>query len=154
MEVCVTSGAPGLDAPADLRFGRCPFFVVVDMDNATVESIANRSAEEGNGAGIQTAQAIAGLGLAAQITGDVGPNALQTLSAADIGVYKHHGGTVRDVVEQFQRGELPKIITLSAPPHMGMGRRGGPKGRGRDGFGGGRGQGAGQGRSSDNIRGR
>jgi predicted Fe-Mo cluster-binding NifX family protein len=153
MKVCVTSESTGLDAYADPRLGRSPFFVVVETDNAAVVSIANRSAEEGSGAGIQATQAIAGVGVAAVITGNVGLNAIQTLSAAGIEVYKHHGGKVREVIEQFQRGELPKITAPSVPPHSGMGRRGSPKRRGRDGFGDGIGQGAGQGRSSDYIRG-
>ncbi|TFH52015.1 MAG: dinitrogenase iron-molybdenum cofactor biosynthesis protein [Methanothrix sp.] len=140
MKVCVTAGASGLDAPMDPRFGRCPFFVVVDLDSMSENSIPNSNVMASSGAGIQAAQEIAKQGVSALITGNIGPNAMQTLSAASIDVYQHlEAGSVRDVVEKFKRGELTKIAGPSVPGHVGMGQ-----GRGRGG-GGGRGAGAGRG---------
>jgi len=114
-------------------------------------SIANPNVNATSGAGIQAAQQIAGEGAKALITGNIGPNAMQTLSAARIDVYQYHGvGSVRDAIEKLKRGELVKITDASVPAHpgmgpggQGMGRRGG-QGKGRGG-GGGRGRGGGQG---------
>lgn len=160
MKICVSAGSPGLDAPMDPRFGRCPFFVVVDLESMSENSIANSNANASSGAGIQAAQEIANQGVAALITGNIGPNAMQTLSAAKIDVYLHPGGgSVREVVQKFQQGELTKISSASVPVHAGMGQgagrgRGGGGGRGAGsgrgggqgmGGGGGRGQGAGRG---------
>ncbi len=146
MKVCITAGASGLDAPMDPRFGRCPFFVVVDLDSMSENSIPNSDVTASSGAGIQAAQEIAKLGVSALITGNIGPNAMQTLSAAKIDVYQHQeGGSVRDVVEKFQRGELTKISSASVPVHAGQGQASGPAGQGR-GRGGGGGRGAGLGR--------
>ena len=143
MKICITAGASGLDAPVDPRFGRCPFFVVVDLDSMNEDSIPNSDATASSGAGIQAAQEIAKQGVSALITGNIGPNAMQTLSAAKIDVYQHQsGGSVRDVVKKFQSGELMKISSASVPVHAGMGQ--GRQGRGR-GSGGGRGAGAGTG---------
>jgi len=145
MKICVTAGASGLDAPMDPRFGRCPFFVVVDLDSMIETSIPNSNVTASSGAGIQAAQEIAKQGVSALITGNIGPNAMQTLSAAKIDVYQHQGGgSVRDVVEKFQQGEIKKISNASVPVHAGMGQGQGPLGGGR-GRGGGRGQGAGRG---------
>lgn len=147
MKVCITAGASGLDAPVDPRFGRCPFFVLVDLDTMAVESVANQSAMASGGAGIQAAQAVAELGAKALITGNMGPNAHATLSAAGIEIYQHAGGRVKDAVEKFKRGELSKLSSASVPAHGGMGR-GGPGGgmsRGGRGRGGGGGQGRGGG---------
>ena len=147
MKICVTAGASGLDAPMDPRFGRCPFFVVVDLDSMSENSIPNSNVTASSGAGIQAAQEIAKQDVSALITGNIGPNAMQTLSAAKIDVYQHQGGgSVRDVVEKFQRGELTKISSASVPVHAGMGQGQGPTGGGR-GRGGGGGRGAGSGRS-------
>ncbi len=144
MKICVTAGASGLDAPMDPRFGRCPFFVVVDLDSMSENSLPNSNVMASSGAGIQAAQEIAKQGVSALITGNIGPNAMQTLSAAKIDVYQHQGGgSVKDVVEKFQRGELTKIAGPSVPGHAGMGQGMG-QGRGRGG-GGGRGAGAGRG---------
>jgi len=146
MKVCVTAGASGLDAPMDPRFGRCPFFVIVDTESMSENSIANTNVDAASGAGIQAAQDIAREGASALITGNVGPNAMQTLTAANIDVYQYQGaGSVREVVEKFKRGELVKITGASVPGHAGTGPGGGQgAGRGRGGAGRGRG-GGGQG---------
>jgi predicted Fe-Mo cluster-binding NifX family protein len=129
----------------DPRFGRGPFFVIVDTDSMSENSIANTLVNATSGAGIQAAQEIARQGATALITGNVGPNAMQTLSAAKIDVYQYQGaGSVRDVVEKFKRGELTKIADASVSAHAGMGAGGqGGQGIGR---GGGAGRGGGQGR--------
>ena len=59
MKVSVTAGASGLDAPMDPRFGRCPFFVIVDTESMSEISIANSNVNATSGAGIQAAQEIA-----------------------------------------------------------------------------------------------
>ena len=147
MKVCVTAGAEGLDAPIDPRFGRCPFFVLVDLESIAVESVPNTSASATGGAGIQAAQMLASHGAGALITGNIGPNAMQTLSVAGIKVYQHRGGMVRDAVEQFKRGELVAVSSATTPAHGGMGYGpGGGRGRGQGGAapgGGGRGRGSG-----------
>jgi predicted Fe-Mo cluster-binding NifX family protein len=143
MNVCITAGASGLDAPLDPRFGRCPFFVIVDMDSMNENSVSNINAVESSGVGIQAAQTIAQLGVSALITGNIGPNALQTLTAANIEVYQQQGVTVRDAVDKFKRGELIKISSPTRPAHSGIGQ-----GRGKGGgFGAGQGRGAGMGGS-------
>jgi predicted Fe-Mo cluster-binding NifX family protein len=130
----------------DPRFGRCPFFVIVDTESMSENSIANTNVDAASGAGIQAAQDIAREGASALITGNVGPNAMQTLTAANIDVYQYQGaGSVREVVEKFKRGELVKITGASVPGHAGTGPGGGQgAGRGRGGAGRGRG-GGGQG---------
>jgi len=126
----------------DPRFGRCPFFVVVDLDSMSETSIPNANVNATSGAGIQVAQDVARQGAAALITGNIGPNAMQTLSAAGIDVYLHQGaGSVRDVLGKFKLGELTKVAGPSVPGHAGSGQGMG-QGRGR---GGGRGSGAGRG---------
>ena len=148
MKVCVTAAASGIDAPMDPRFGRCPFFVVVDLDSMSEISIPNANVNAASGAGIQAAQEVAKQGVSALITGNIGPNAMQTLSAAKIDVYQHQGGiAVRAALEAFQRGKLSKIDAPSVSAHAGMGQGRGPgQGLGRTKGGRGRGQGQGAGR--------
>ena len=146
MKVCVTAAASGIDAPMDPRFGRCPFFVVVDLDSMNEISIPNANVDAASGAGIQAAQEVARQGVSALITGNIGPNAMQTLSAAKIDIYQHPGGiAVRAALEAFQKGELSKIEAPSVPGHSGMGQGRGP-GQGMGQAKGGRGQGQGAGR--------
>jgi len=107
------------------------------------------------GAGIQAAQVISSLGVSAVITGNLGPNAHQALSAAGIQVYACAGETVRYAVNLFNAGSLQEITAPTVVAHFGMNAAapgqgfgqgqgmGLGKGMGRGG-GGGRGQGRGR----------
>ncbi|HNX09945.1 MAG TPA: NifB/NifX family molybdenum-iron cluster-binding protein [Methanothrix sp.] len=149
MKICVTATAAGIDSPMDPRFGRCPFFVLVDLDSMSENSIANINSSASSGAGIQASEELARQGVSALVTGNIGPNAMLTLSKAMIDVYQYQGGgSVRDVVEKFKRGELAKISSPSVQAHAGTGQGRGPGGQGR-----GRGAGRGQGSGMDRGRG-
>ena len=125
MKICVTAVADGLDAQLDPRFGRCPYFVIVDSETMKFEAIPNTATGAMGGAGIQAAQTAASKRVEVLITGNVGPNAFQALSAAGIKIVTGAFGTVRDVVERYERGELKG--ETSAPTvrgHFGMGLSG------------------------------
>jgi predicted Fe-Mo cluster-binding NifX family protein len=131
MEICVTSMGDNLDADVDPRFGRCQYFLIVDIDSMNVKSIANESAMASGGAGIQAAQTVAKVGVEVLVTGNVGPNAFQTLSAAGIKVFTGASGTVKEIVEKFKKGELKETEAASVGSHFGMGGTGRGFGRGR-----------------------
>jgi len=126
MKICVSAVANSLDAQLDPRFGRCPYFVIVDSESMQFEAIPNLSSAAMGGAGIQAAQTIASRGVKLLITGNVGPNAFQALSAAGIKIVTGAFGTVRDVVEKYKRGELRETGSPTVSGHFGMGM-----GRGR-----------------------
>ncbi|MFH1746566.1 MAG: NifB/NifX family molybdenum-iron cluster-binding protein [Planctomycetota bacterium] len=144
MKIAITAVEPRLDAEVDPRFGRCPYFVIVETDDMSFSGVNNTSQELGQGAGIQSAQLVADQGVRFVLTGNCGPNAHQTLSAAGIGVIVGCVGTVQSVVEQFKAGQLQPVDQPSVPGHSGMGRPAGPGGG--MGGGGGRGMGRGMGR--------
>ena len=149
MKVAVSSNGDGLDAQLDPRFGRCAFFLVVNPEDMSFEAFNNESAAQGGGAGIQAAQFLASQGVEAVITGNCGPNAVQTLSAAGVDVFAGQAGTVKEVVERFKKGNLRPTSEATVNNHFGTGGggsfgTGGGMGRG---MGGGRGQGRGMGAS-------
>jgi len=121
MKIAVTAVEPRLDAEVDPRFGRCPFFVIVETDNLSLEAIDNENQALGQGAGIQSAGLLAERGVKYVLTGNCGPNAHQTLTAAGIGVIVGCSGTVRNVVEQFAAGRLQPACEPNVPGHSGMG---------------------------------
>lgn len=121
MKVAVTAMGSTLQAVVDPRFGRCSTFVVVETDDMTFESVHNEAGQLSSGAGIQSAQLIAGKGVKAVLTGNCGPNAHQTLSAAGIDVVVGCSGHVADVVAQFKSGQLRPAVAPNVPRHSGTG---------------------------------
>jgi len=121
MKIGVSASAGSLDAQVDPRFGRCPYFVIVDSETMEFEAIPNTAAGAVGGAGIQAAQTVASKGVKAVVTGNVGPNAFQALSTAGINIVVGAFGTVREAVEAYKRGELSEARASTVRGHFGMG---------------------------------
>ena len=175
MRIAITVTEPTLDAAVDPRFGRCPYFLIVDPDDLTFEAIQNESVALGGAAGIQSAQLMAEKGVTSVLTGNCGPNAHQTLAAVGIEVIVGCSGVVRDVIQQFKAGQLSAANQPNVASHSGMAGGPGPaqgqsaplqqppmpgggggmgRGMGRGGgTGGGRGMGRGMGRGGGMGRG-
>lgn len=126
MRVAVTATAPTLDANVDPRFGRCPCFVIVETDDMSFEAVDNSNQGLAQGAGIQSARLLADRNVKHVLTGNCGPNAHQTLSAAGISVIVGCAGTVRDVAEQFKAGQLKPTDQPNVPGHSGAAAPGAP----------------------------
>lgn len=139
MKIAVSSNGPGMDSQVDFRFGRCPYFVIVEVDNNEIkgsESVENTSKDQLGGAGITAAQAVADKGVKVVITGNLGPRAFTVFEQIGIEVYQG-SGTVKEAVEKYLKGELKRLGGPTGP--MGFNKPG--PGRG---FGAGRGMGRGR----------
>jgi predicted Fe-Mo cluster-binding NifX family protein len=143
MKICITSTGTDLDAPVDLRFGRCAFFLFVDTDNGKSKAVENPGVSASSGAGIQAGQLIASEGAEVLLTGNIGPNAYRVLETAGISVMTGIAGTGAESLARFKNDELTPLNDSSVAAHHGMG---GGQGAGRNPRSG-AGQGAGQGRN-------
>ncbi len=153
MKVAVSSMGTDLDAQVDPRFGRCQYFIIADSDTMEFEAVENPNINAAGGAGIQSGQMMADRGIQVILTGNVGPNAFQTLSAAGVQIITGVTGTVRDAIQRFKSGQLQPISGATVSTHFGIGGGGGFPGGGMGpgmgrsmGRGMGRGMGAGMGR--------
>ncbi len=145
MKICVTATDKNINAALDPRFGRCPYFVIVDPDTMEFKAFDNTAASASGGAGIQAAQSISDKGIDVLLTGSVGPNAFPILSAAGIKVMTGASGSVEDAIRQYKEGNLQETSAPTAEAHASMAVPGrGMGGRGRSG-GAGRGMGGGGG---------
>ena len=152
MKIAVSAIEKNLDSQIDPRFGRCACFVIVDPETMAYEAFENESMSMGGGAGIQSAQFVASKGAKVVITGNVGPNAVRTLSAAGVEVVVGQAGNVRQAIEDYKSKKLKTTGEANVADHFGMnsgaapsGGMGGGMGRGMGG-GMGRGMGGGMGR--------
>jgi len=116
MKICITASGHGLDARVDERFGRAPFFVLVDPDTMQHETIANPAMDAGQGAGIAAAQSVAQKGVNAVLTGFVGPKAYAALQAAGIAIYDglSAGMEVKTAVKNYSDGLLRRSTGAQA----------------------------------------
>lgn len=121
MKIAVSAAGTELNAGVDPRFGRCPYFIIVNTDDMSFEVFENENIALGGGAGIQAAQFIAAKGVKAVITGNCGPNAMKTLNAAGVQVIVGQSGPVKHVVETFKRGTLSSTSTSNVSDHFGQG---------------------------------
>jgi len=128
MKIAITSNAPNLDADIDPRFGRCQHFIIVDPETMEFEALENTGAAMGGGAGIATAQTLTGKGIEAVITGNCGPNAYQTLTAAGMKIITGVTGKIKDAIEDYKAGKLKASSQPNVISHFGSG---GGMGRGK-----------------------
>lgn len=122
MKICITAEGVTLDSKVDPRFGRCRNFIFFDTDTGSFQAQENANAQFQGGAGIQSAQMVNSKGARAVLTGNVGPNAFQTLSALGISIYTGVSGTVKDAVEVFKSGKLTVTENPSVESKFGMGK--------------------------------
>ena len=119
-KICVTAEGDKLDSKVDPRFGRCQYFIIVDTDTLQFEAIDNPNIESMGGAGIQSGQFIAEKKVKMVLTGNVGPNAFQTLQAAGVDVITGISGTVKEAVEKYKTGKLKSTGGPSVSSKFGM----------------------------------
>lgn len=144
MKIVVTAAGMTMDSAVDPRFGRAACLLIIDSETGELlEAIDNSAGRDAaQGAGIGTAALVADKGVAAILTGRVGPKAMPIVEKAGIQVVSDVTGTVRQAVEQFRQAPPGAAAARSTPSSATPGGGGGGQGRG---MGGGRCQGCGGG---------
>ncbi len=120
MKLAISSTGSDLESNVDPRFGRCQYFIIYDTETKKFEAITNDAAVASGGAGIQAARIIKNKNAEVVLTGNVGPNAMNALSAANIRVAVGVTGTVKDAIEKFLTGEYKLTSQANVAPHFGF----------------------------------
>jgi len=118
MKIAITAQGKELSSEIDLRFGRAKWLIVIDIetnDFQAHDNVVNLNAVQG--AGIQTGQNIANLGVEAMVTGNVGPNAFKTLNKAGVKIFLAEKQTVQEAIDSFKAGKLKEIDQASVEGH-------------------------------------
>ena len=118
MKIALTTSGNDLSGPLDSRFGRAPKFLIYDMETNTFEIVDNeQNLNAAQGAGIQSAQTVARLGVKALVTGHCGPKAFIVLKAANIKIYNTAAATVTEALEQYRSGKLDDAAYADVDGH-------------------------------------
>ena len=109
MRICFTSDQnSGLDSVMSYHFGRCPYFVIVDIDEngnvSDVESIPNPLADEHNPGELPSFMKSKGVDVI--ITGGMGPKAQQYFASFGIKPVIGAYGRVKDVLEEYLKNKV------------------------------------------------
>jgi predicted Fe-Mo cluster-binding NifX family protein len=109
MKVCFTSTGATLDSPTEERFGRAPYFIIVETGDGSFEAVPNPYADGAGGVGPKAAQILIAHNVKALVSGLVGGNAREVLGAAGIAMYTYTGGgPVKDAIDQVNKNTLTR----------------------------------------------
>ena len=122
MKLAISSTGKTLEDNIDMRFGRCAYFLIVEIEDKeikNVKAIENHAAMQTGGAGITAAQIVANEKVDAIITVNIGPRAFDVFQQLGIKIYQAQG-KIKDAIEQFINGELKEISAATGPMHFGL----------------------------------
>ncbi len=118
VKIALTTSGNDLKAPLDSRFGRAPKFLIYNLETGNFEVVDNaQNLNAAQGAGIQSAQNIARLGVGAIVTGHCGPKAFRVLKQAGIKIYNVSATTVGEALEQYRAGKLAEASSADVDGH-------------------------------------
>jgi len=107
MKIAISISEKSFDSKVDPRFGRCPYYVIVDSETDEHEIIKNTAGEEFRGAGVTAAQMIADKGVKVAISGNFGPKAMSVLNSAGIEAKSGVSDiTAKEAYDKQKKGEL------------------------------------------------
>jgi predicted Fe-Mo cluster-binding NifX family protein len=155
MKLFITATGKSIDAKTDARFGRAPWFLIIDTDtDAIIEAIKNIAADQGQGAGITPAQLVSDKNVDAVLTGSFGPNTTNVFRTTGVSLFEGLSpqDTVKKALAKFKQGFYGQ--TQSGEPTTPSLGQGGRRGRGIAGGGRGMGGGGGQGMGGASGQGR
>lgn len=119
MRICITAEGDTPDSSFCERFGRSPYFIIIDTETQKFEALTNNAVGAKSGAGISSAQTMIDKGVSCIITGNMGPKAMTVINTADIDIYKGASTSVEKNIDMFNQNKLNKI-EAAAPSHFGM----------------------------------
>ena len=111
MKICVSAMGRDIDAQIDWKFGRCPFFVIVDPDTMALEAVPNKNSIDvaGRAFCIAHPEMLLNKGVDLVISGNIGPNIYHMFHAAGVDIATLTAGTVKEAVEMYKSGGLSII---------------------------------------------
>jgi len=107
MKIAVSSQGEELTSQVDPRFGRAQYFIIYDTETGDFAAVSNeQNLNAAQGAGVQAAQNVAQHQVDLVISGNLGPKAYATLSAAGVKTALWSEGTVAEAVELAKNDKL------------------------------------------------
>ncbi len=122
MKIAISSTGNNLESEVDARFGRCSYFLIVEIEDNKIKdfkAIENTAKAQMGGAGITAGEMVANQKVDAVITTNTGPRAFSVFEQLGIKVYRGEG-KVKEVIQEFLDGKLEELTNATGPQHIGL----------------------------------
>ena len=122
MKIAISSTGNNLDSEVDARFGRCSYFLIINLENNKIKdfkAIENIGKDQMGGAGITAGEIVAKQKVDAIITVNLGPRAFSVFEQFGIKIYQGEG-IIKEVVQEFLEGKLKELTNATGPQHTGL----------------------------------
>jgi len=122
MKIAISSTGKNLESEVDARFGRCNYFLIVEIENKKIKdfkAIENTGKDQMGGAGVTAGEIVAKQKVDAIITVNLGPRAFSVFDQFKINTYQGEG-KIKDVIQKFLDGKLKEISNATGPQHEGI----------------------------------
>jgi len=117
MKIVIPAEGKTMESDVSQSFGRTYYFVAADTETLDFEVIDNEAASSQGGAGIKAAQAVVDSGAGVVVTFHCGQNAADVLKAAGIKILKAVPGTISEMVQKYNVGELQELSEIHPGYH-------------------------------------
>lgn len=119
MKIAIPLQNDSADAQIDVRFGRCSCFGIYDVAADSWKFIDNaQDLQAAQGAGIQSANTVAGADANVVIAVNLGPKAMRVLQATGAKIYQAPNTvTAKAAVELFNDNQLQEITQANVEGH-------------------------------------
>jgi predicted Fe-Mo cluster-binding NifX family protein len=98
----------GAESAVYSHFGSAGFFVIVESEDGTMETVVNQDLDHTHG-NCQPLKALGGATVDAVVVGGIGAGALRGLLAGGIKVYRGVEGSVKENLQLIKAGRLPEF---------------------------------------------
>jgi len=122
MKIAISSTGNNLESEVDARFGRCSYFLIVEIENNEIKdfkAIENTAKAQMGGAGITAGEIVAKQKVDAIITVNLGPRAFSVFEQFKIKIYQGEG-KIKKAVQDFLDGNLKELTNANGPQHVGL----------------------------------
>lgn len=100
----------------DERFGRAPYFIIIDNENKNFEIIENEAKDENTGAGLKAVKNLVKKNIDVIIAEEIGPKAGELIYDLEIPTFKvGKNENVEKVLEAYNNNLLEKYDLASKP---------------------------------------
>jgi len=105
----------GLDAVISHHFGRCPYYIVVDVDDKEIKDVkaVKNPFYESHGQTGEVPNFIHSLGVDVIISGGMGPKAIGFFQQLGIQAFTGASGRVGDVIKNYMSGQIDRAVPCS-----------------------------------------